>query len=214
MLVIVDTLARNFGPGDENSTQDMGAYVRLCDWVRIEFGCTVMILHHVGHGDKTRARGNTTLRGALDVEYRVMKDEAGIVNVECTKAKDFDAPPARRYTLQNVPLPWVDEDGLPVHGAALVSTEALPVAKGVAGRGKNQTTGLRLLREAYAAARSRLIADGRDPEAARVRADQWRDLCAGAGLDRRRFDEVRRGLEATGIIRLDFPHVVLAEDFE
>ena len=33
-LVVVDTLARNFGPGDENSTQEMGAVIQALDAIR------------------------------------------------------------------------------------------------------------------------------------------------------------------------------------
>ncbi len=53
-LIVIDTLSRNFGAADENNTGDMAAFVRTCDWLREEFGCTVAVLHHVGHQDKTR----------------------------------------------------------------------------------------------------------------------------------------------------------------
>ena len=55
-LVVIDTLARNFGPGDENNTQDMSRFIAACDRVRRAFGCTILIIHHTGHGEKARAR--------------------------------------------------------------------------------------------------------------------------------------------------------------
>lgn len=44
-LVVIDTLARNFGPGDENSTEDMSRFVRVIDFdIKAHFGCTVLII--------------------------------------------------------------------------------------------------------------------------------------------------------------------------
>jgi RecA-family ATPase len=42
-LVIFDTVARNMGPADENSTQDMTGFVRACDEIRTAWGCTVSL---------------------------------------------------------------------------------------------------------------------------------------------------------------------------
>jgi RecA-family ATPase len=54
-MVVIDTLAKNLG-ADENSNQDIGQYVRnVDDLITRPFGCTVATVHHVGHGDKTRA---------------------------------------------------------------------------------------------------------------------------------------------------------------
>lgn len=41
-LVIIDTLARNFGIGNENSTQDMSAFISIVDrYIRIPFNCCI-----------------------------------------------------------------------------------------------------------------------------------------------------------------------------
>lgn len=74
-LIIIDTLARNYGPGDENSTSDMSAFVAAVDDLKARFpGCTVLIVHHSGHAEKGRARGAMALKGALDFEYRLERD--------------------------------------------------------------------------------------------------------------------------------------------
>ena len=52
----------------ENSTQDMSRFVAACDAVRRRYGCTMLIIHHSGHGDKGRARGAIALKAALDAE--------------------------------------------------------------------------------------------------------------------------------------------------
>lgn len=211
VLVIVDTLARNFGAADENSSKDMGAFVKGCDWVRNEFGCTVLVLHHVGHADKTRARGSTTLRGALDVEYRISRDDAGTVDLTCTKAKDIEAPASRRFVLNGIELDWKGDEGFPICSPVLVATDAEPVARGKAGRGKNQTKALRILEEAYDRQRSNLIRSGLDPVGALVPLQSWRDLCREDGISRSRMYEVEASLRNTGHIKIDGAHVLFSE---
>ena len=100
-LIIIDTLARNFGGGDENSTSDMGAFIAAVDDLKARFcGCAVLIVHHSGHADKTRARGAMALKGALDCEYRVEKTEASICLVN-TKMKDAEPPRDLHFTLRS-----------------------------------------------------------------------------------------------------------------
>ena len=45
VLIVIDTLARNFG-GDENSSADMGAFVRNVDQLRAKWGATTLVVHH------------------------------------------------------------------------------------------------------------------------------------------------------------------------
>ncbi len=70
-LVIVDTLNRNFGTGDENSTADMTRFITGLDHLKHELDTTIMIVHHTGLGDKQRSRGSSALKAAVDVEYRL-----------------------------------------------------------------------------------------------------------------------------------------------
>ncbi|MFO7764686.1 MAG: AAA family ATPase, partial [Wenzhouxiangellaceae bacterium] len=100
-LVVIDTLARNFGPGDENATSDMTGFIAACDRIRGENGCTVALVHHSGLMDKTRGRGNSALKGALDWEY-MFKRTGDVVEVECSKVKDADRPPPQAFTLDIV----------------------------------------------------------------------------------------------------------------
>ena len=45
VLIVVDTLARSMGNGDENASPDMGAFVRNLDRLRAETGAHVMVIH-------------------------------------------------------------------------------------------------------------------------------------------------------------------------
>lgn len=89
-LIVVDTLARNLGGGDESSAEDMGAYVSNLDGLRAELACTVLTVHHSGHGEQQRARGSSALKAAVDHEYRLSLGQAEQRILECTKSKDAE----------------------------------------------------------------------------------------------------------------------------
>ena len=57
-LIVIDTLARSMGEGDENSTRDMGAFVRSMDALRADTGAHVMVVHHSGKDRSLGARGS------------------------------------------------------------------------------------------------------------------------------------------------------------
>lgn len=116
-MVIVDTLARNFGPGDENSTQEMSAFVAAMDKLRSKLPrCVILIIHHSGHHDKERGRGSMALKGALDFEYRLAKI-GETMRLTNTKMKDAEPPRDMVFTLKGVLL----LEG--AKSAALVSSE-------------------------------------------------------------------------------------------
>lgn len=111
-LVIIDTLARYFGSGDENKTEDMSRFVAACDRMKSHVGATVIVVHHSGVADKERARGSSALRAACDFEYRVdrVKDESPAFVLTSTKAKDDKEKPQQMFRLSPVSL-FTDSDG-------------------------------------------------------------------------------------------------------
>jgi len=87
-LLVVDTLARNFGPGDENSNRDMSNFVGVLDKIRSRYECSVMVVHHSGHGDAGRGRGASALKAAVDAEFAVKREGELSLVLSCTKMKD------------------------------------------------------------------------------------------------------------------------------
>jgi hypothetical protein len=85
-LVVIDTWARAMVGGDENSAQDTGLAIDVCERVRRITKATVMVVHHTG-ADGTRERGSTALRGAADAMY-LMQNREGDVALKCDKLKD------------------------------------------------------------------------------------------------------------------------------
>jgi hypothetical protein len=117
-LVVIDTLARNFGDGDENTQKDAGRFIENLDQhIRRTYQCNVMTVHHSGH-DMDRARGSSAFKGAMDQEVWV-KGQAGHIELKVTKMKDAELPADRRFKITQLGLGINDECGLEITGAFL-----------------------------------------------------------------------------------------------
>ena len=86
-LIVLDTLNRTMGGGDENSSQDMGAYLDAVARVVEKAGAFVLVVHHSGKDAKKGARGHSSLRAAVDTELEV-KAEGAIQILKVTKSRD------------------------------------------------------------------------------------------------------------------------------
>ncbi len=197
-MIVLDTLARCFGGGDENSTQDMSRFVSACDAIRQRYGCTILVVHHAGHGDKSRARGAIALKAALDAEYRLANDSGMLLTA--TKMKDAETPPPLALEMVTVDLPdLLDDYGNPVTSAAIevldADTSAI-VAKANAAmsgkRGKWQQVGIEVAQ--------RLMAEGDDGQAS---VKDWHLACDAAGMPRSTRYDVLAKLHAQGIVTVD-----------
>ncbi len=144
-LIIIDTLARNFGAGDENNTKDMSEFVAAIDELKARFpGCSVLIVHHSGHAEKQRARGAMALKGALDTEYRIEKEGSAMKLIN-TKMKDAEPPQDMFFSFIQVDLDGIAKSAVleatgaperkhrqtPTQRMAMATYEAAAVASGV-----------------------------------------------------------------------------------
>jgi RecA-family ATPase len=69
-MIWLDTLARTFGAGDENSQKDMNAFITGVDRLRDTFRCVVGVVHHTGKEDGKGLRGSSALYAAMDTVIR------------------------------------------------------------------------------------------------------------------------------------------------
>jgi hypothetical protein len=118
VMVIIDTLARNFGDGDENAAKDIGRYVAVLDEIRAQYKCHIMSVHHSGH-NQDRARGSSALKAAMDQEIGVA-GVAGHIAMKVTKMKDEETPIPKMFKLKQMII-GTDDIGEEVKGAALVA---------------------------------------------------------------------------------------------
>lgn len=191
-LVIVDTLARNFGPGDENSTKDMTAFISAIDEIRTEYNSTVVVIHHTGHNVKERERGSYALRGALDANYRLEKKDNGIINIEAIKMKEAELPQPMAFNLHSVELGMKDERNREVTSAILNSTEYVP-GKNV-GQFTHREKAVSVLISLYEDKNDNLPANQKGSNSAKVSIDEWRNMCVPEEMTKQRFSEVKKEL--------------------
>lgn len=198
VLVVIDTLARAFAGGDENSTGDMSQFVAACDQIRSQFECTVLIVHHSGH-EQGRARGSSSLKAAVDCEFALSRDandpDAPSI-LKCTKAKDAEPASDLAFKLRQVELPWLDDEGQPMTSAVIDEVD-LPERVGkqpAQPTGKNQTKALGVLRFLYQENQKRLVGGRHDPSGAKVLISTWAHECEARDIPRNRFHEAMKAL--------------------
>jgi len=129
-LVVIDTLNRHFGPGDENSSQDMTKFVQSVDALRAHTRAHIAIVHHSGKDAEKGARGSSALLGAVDNEFRITRTEGTqICRIECTAARHSDEPKPMTVELVKVEVTHPE--------SGLVMSSLLPVLREDAERAKD-----------------------------------------------------------------------------
>lgn len=101
-LIVVDTLARCMGDGDENDTRSMNRFISGCKRLQQELESAVLVLHHTVKSTDTE-RGSGALRGAADVMLN-LREQDGVYKLINSKIKDDVAPEVQRYRLEVVEI--------------------------------------------------------------------------------------------------------------
>jgi hypothetical protein len=211
-LVVIDTLAANFGPGDEYHPRDMT--LAIAGAREAAPAAAVLLVHHTGHGNQDRERGSYSLIAAADYRLQAEYDEPSkLLYLKWHKSKDDEKPEPAVFQWRAIPLQWHDEDDEELTSVIVerIEGEAPPQGPRSVGLGKNQETAMRSLRALYAKLRKNLEANGRDPAEASVLMDGWRADCERRGLRRQRWHEVQSDLQERRLILLEGPHVRLIE---
>lgn len=201
-MIVVDTLARNFGPEDENSTAAMNLFVQSLDVLRERYGAAILAVHHSGHQSKNRARGSSVLRGALDFEFMLGGQGNAVRKLACSKCKDFQRPPDMGFRIEQVISGDGDEE---VASAVLKLADYVPIAKAETlnrtAKGKNQLRIIEILR---------MMTDGQQAgQGKRITVDEWRDECKKASLTLKQFKDAMTALEKHGTIAVKDGHAYL-----
>ena len=144
-LAIVDTLARAFGGGNENSSEDMGAFITAMGKIQEFLNCALMVLHHSGKDAAKGLRGHSSLLGAVDTELELLRFDEQMKGV-LTISKQKDGADNERFGFEMVEVE-IRSAGLslsePVISLAVQASddthmETAKASKGNAGKGKNQ----------------------------------------------------------------------------
>ena len=190
-LVMFDTLARNFGPGDENSTADMTRFIATLDSF-IDKDITRLLVHHTGHGDKQRGRGSSALKAALDAEYHLERTGDSVI-LHCRKMKDAQEFPSMSFE------PEIVDIGAPNRPMTSLYLKSVGRAEKPAEKLSPQ------MRQALSLLD--LMGDGKCLRC----LNEWRDFCIGEGVyTRTSFYSAVKKLEDRKIIEISGGNVSMS----
>jgi hypothetical protein len=109
-LIVIDTLSRVMAGHNENSPEDMTAFVANCDRIRAETGAHVLVVHHTGKDTARGARGHSALRAATDTEIEIARDGvSGVMTATVTKQRDQRGGDLFSFKIEPVEI-GMDED--------------------------------------------------------------------------------------------------------
>lgn len=200
IVVFVDTLARNFGPGkSESSDSDMGAFINnIIDLVAEPHSATVIIVHHTGHSAKDRGRGHSSLPGAVDGTLMVDRRDGHICLSSAEMRNIAGDSAALTWTIRSVELDAHDNFGNPISAPVLVPADSLPVDSGSEiGMGKHQSRGLHILREMLDSAAKKT----KGQSVPRIPWQEWKLAMQDADVPRNKCYDVRDSLVQRGLVR-------------
>ena len=88
-LVVIDTVGRAMQGVNENAQEHASAFTNLVQAIQKRLGASVLALHHVGHGDTSRARGSSVFGADADTIIKLERpDKQDVVSLEMVKQKD------------------------------------------------------------------------------------------------------------------------------
>lgn len=123
--IVLDTYA-NCMTGDENKGEDVSKVIANCKWLMKELGCTVILVHHSGKDSSKGARGWSGLKGAVDFEFEVRKEQ-DVHILRNVKQKDGEDGAEYGFTLMPVDL-GEDLDGEPQSSCVIAESKIVPLS--------------------------------------------------------------------------------------
>jgi AAA domain len=139
-LIILDTLSRNSSFVEESNSN-------MAEFLRHKYRCTLLLIHHVGHKSKERARGPSNLIGNTDASFIVHReDKSYYITLETERLKDSDVPDPLTLEAREILLGTVDDDGEREKSLVLVPATVIRFATRQTPTGKNQAALLSALR--------------------------------------------------------------------
>ncbi|RVO41350.1 hypothetical protein CN093_08790 [Sinorhizobium meliloti] len=203
--VIIDTLTRVFGGGDQNASKDMTKFVNSCDHILAETKAHVTAIHHSAWSGE-RGKGAIDLDGAVDASFMVKKD-GNKHKLVCDGTNDGEEGEVLAFTMKSVQI-GVDEEGEPTTAPVVVKAEGGSIADKLRGAVNGHNA------RAFEILRELVLKEGVDPEspgypegALVVSEERWREAVYTDAGDkmipaskRQRFNRAKKDLASDGSI--------------
>jgi hypothetical protein len=182
-MIIIDTLARAFGGGNENASEDMGAFITAAGAIQGKYECSLLVVHHAGKDATKGLRGHSSLLGAVDTELEIIRIEGaqppkGILHI----SKQKDGEDGQRIGFKMVEVTTGSSGVIDFEGASSLAVEAdeemdterksiKPPDK--TGKGMNQRLALNCLHDSIKKFGEMKVIDDKRNKC--IKLDLWRD---------------------------------------
>jgi hypothetical protein len=123
-FLVIDTLSRSL-QGNENSTEDIGAFLSSCTVISEQLGCQVLFVHHNGKDKARGMRGGYNLTCDTDTVIFAKKEKDFCTTLKNEKQKDHEEFETLYFGLENISTNFVNDDGDPVNSLVPVLDEDL-----------------------------------------------------------------------------------------
>jgi len=183
-MIIIDTLARAFGGGNENASEDMGAFITAAGAIQGKYECSLLVVHHAGKDATKGLRGHSSLLGAVDTELEIIRIEGaqppkGILHI----SKQKDGEDGQHIGFRMVEVTTGSSGVIDFEGASSLAVEAdeemdtdrpnQATPPNRTGAGMNQRLALSCLHDAIKKYGEMQVVDGMRNKC--IKIDQWRD---------------------------------------
>jgi hypothetical protein len=183
-MIIIDTLARAFGGGNENASEDMGAFITAAGAIQGKYECSLLVVHHAGKDATKGLRGHSSLLGAVDTELEIIRIEGaqppkGILHI----SKQKDGEDGQRIGFRMVEVTTGSSGVIDFEGTSSLAVEAdeeidtdrpnQAIPPNRTGAGMNQRLALSCLHDAIKKYGEMQVVDGMRNKC--IKIDQWRD---------------------------------------
>jgi hypothetical protein len=187
-LMVVDTLARAFGGGNENDSDAMGSFITTMGKIQEFLNCALMVLHHSGKDLAKGLRGHSSLLGAVDTQLEILRFEEqakGVISL--TKQKDGEDGIRFGFEMVEIEISGSSLGFDPVVSLAVqasdeAANQASKSGKSNSGAGKNQRLEMSCLENIVKSKGSIKFIDGQQRMVADL--EDWRlELRSRMGVD-------------------------------
>jgi len=223
-LVQIDTLARAFGGGNENDSQDMGAFIHNAGRLQRKLDCALMVLHHSGKDATKGLRGHSSLLGAVDTQLELQKlvtDDhkegvAGTGILTISKQKDGQDNLKFGFEMVQININQGTDQGLGLdenislavrEQQEMIDQQHKPTKKPPSrkGAGPNQTVAMDALHKAIKEFGEMQIVDGKRNKC--INLGRWEDACTAKSMTNRQFKDSKLSLQEIKKIEIYEPWV-------
>jgi hypothetical protein len=103
-LLAIDTAGKVLGGLNENASENVRTFWKMCDTLRERFGCSVVCVHHTGKDAERGARGSSAWDGDFDTRISTKRPSMDTLAVEVRVVKHKNAAEGQRWTFHGRPI--------------------------------------------------------------------------------------------------------------